>query len=732
MHDIGLVKLFAGGRTLFCVPAGMAAGYGVALAFDLPVFIGIMLGALPAFLTCLSVVDESASRVAARSAALYLPFIIALFASIALREFRILELVVIVGLLFVQFYTPGFGVWVGDFGSGLFAAYLCGLLLPLPLDSFPHVALIFAASLAVTIVVRAILFHPNAYRSLMRARRAFLAWQTRVLETCVDALEGDKRAIVAIHRRRAQTHEAALITEGLLGQPGAGSTGQAAEKLHTLLFDSEQTIDGLARLAEELAKSGAPEELCLAVSRALRTVLDQGGAGAAPAARTLLGWAADSAAVAADQRWSHAVNRTALLLSDIAVSADDWTTMRRDLPTSGDGVPFESAVVLTGGRPVGAAPILNEEIASGGMSGPWSKVRVSPTLRTAIQATVAVAITEPLAALLDGQRFYWGVIGVMVVLAGTNSTHDRLRKVGSRGAGTVIGGVIGVGFVTVLGSDHLWLSMVLVVVALTVGLYGFSRSYVVWVIALVVVLCQVYEYSDQFSDTLIVYRLAENLMGALIAVVVGLVILPVATGAMIRRAVVQQLKTIRDFVEAANNLGDGPEASSRLRKSSRAVDNATFQLESVLKPLVRFPTGGGYRKDDETRTLLIGVARTVRGIAYRGELDRPLDEAAQQVQQITDRLTVSIVELSAAIGGAGGRTWTSSVDLISELDALHSLADDNAVLSYRLHALARIDEALTGLAARYGMAIAGGAALDLTDRLALLSAGRVRHRFSNA
>lgn len=730
MHDIGLVKLFTGGRALFCVPAGMAAGYLIALGFGLPALVGLLLGALPAFLSCFVVVDAKASRVAARSAALYVPFVLALFCSIALREFRLLELVLIVVLLFLQFYTPRFGVWVGDFGSGLFAAYLVGLLLPLPLTSFPALALIFAGSLAACIGVRTLLFHPNAYRSLMRTRRAFLAWQTRVLETSVDVLDEGSSHLPALRRRRQQSHEAALIADGLLGQPGADPSGQMAEKLHGLLFDTEQSIDGLARVAEELATTGAPGEVRRAVATAIRVILDHGGKEGDRAARELLAWSASAAEPVGDQRWTHAINRTALLVSDIASSSDNWYALRSDLPASGDGVPFQSPVVLAAGRPAGAAPILNEEIAAGGMSGPWSRLRVSPALRTAIQAAVAVAIAEPLAFLLNGQRFYWGVIGVMVILAGTNSTHDRLRKVASRGLGTIIGGVIGIAFVDLLGTTHIWLTLALVVVALAAGMYGFSRAYVFWVIGLVVVLCQVYNFSGGFSDTLILYRLIENLMGALIAVGVSLVILPVATGVMITRAVLRQLAAIRLFVESAARLEKGPEAAARLRNASRAVDSANYQLESVFKPLVRFPTGGGYRKDDETRTILAGVTRTIRGIAYRGERNRDLTpEAAAQVTAISERLSRSIGQLASGVAGESDGAWSSSADLIRNLEVDHPVTEDDALLSYRLHALARIDEALGGLSTRYGLTVDAGAPLDLADRWAMLSAGRVKSRF---
>lgn len=721
MNDIGLVKMMAGGRVLFCVPAGMAAGYFIAGMFGLPSVVGLMMGALPPFLTCFAVVDEKASRVATRSAALLVPSLLALFGSIALREFRVLELVLIVLMLFVQFYASRFGVWAGDFGAGLFAAYLCGLLLPLPLTSFPALALVFVVSMAATIVVRSAIFHPNAYRSLTRARRAFLGRQTRVLEAAVELLEtGSTRSAAALDRRRSQSHEAAMITDGLLAKPGSGTTGERAEQLHALLFDTEQTIDGLARVAADLASADAPAEVRGGIASAIRLVLADTGRLGHRAASELLTWADSEPAAGLDPRWSHAVNRTALLLSDLASSTDDWIAVRKTLPTSGEGVPFQSPVVLAGGRPLGSAPILDAEITGGGMSGPWRRLRVSPPLRTAIHAAVAVAIAEPLALLLDGQKFYWGVIGVMVVLAGTNSTHDRLRKVASRGIGTVIGGVIGIALVGVLGTSHPWWTLIVVVAGLSLGMYGFSRSYVFWVIGLVVTLCQVYEYSGQFSDTLIVYRLAENMLGALIAVGVSAVILPVATGVMIKRAVIRQLVTVRAFLEASSAGQVG--TSQALRQASRAVDQATYQLEAVLKPMVRFPTGGGSRRDDQILTVLSGVAAALRSIAYRGERLRPMrHETSEQLDEIVATMTSSVTALSEAVAGRSNEIWRSSSALLSDLDGTLTDSDDDILLSYRIHALVRVDEALGSLAGLFGVTVEG------TDEHADLSARRVRN-----
>ncbi|MFS2032172.1 FUSC family protein, partial [Curtobacterium sp. CT11-45] len=245
-------------------------------------------------------------------------------------------------------------------------------------------------------------------------------------------------------------------------------------------------------------------------------------------------------------------------------------------------------------------------VADAVAEGPWRRWHLTASLRTAVHAAIAVAIVEPLALLLDGSRFYWGVIGVMIVLAGTNTTHERIRKGLHRGVGTVVGGAVGIVLVHLLGTTHPWVTIVLVCVLLAVGTYGFGGVYSLWAACLVVVLCQVYAFSGTFTDSLIPMRLAENLLGAAVAVLVSAVVFPIATRAVIRRAVRRQLVAVRAFVLALVGVEDDDEAdaadtteadraSRQLRARSRAVDAATYQLDAVLRPMVRFPTGGPAR-----------------------------------------------------------------------------------------------------------------------------------------
>lgn len=735
MADVGLVRTEQALRTLCCVSAGMAVGFVIAHLVGLPGILGLMIGAMPAFITCLVINDTRTIRVAARTGAVIVPFVVALFATVALDRFRLLELALIVVLLFMQFASAGWGPWAADAAAVLFSGYLCGLLTPLTAATVVGLALIGAGSLAVTVLIRSTLLRPAPFRSLLRTRRAFLAWATAVLRSATAVLvtgpEAPRAAFRArrrLRRRLDRFQEVALTADGMLATPGSGPTGEAAEALHRLLFDTHAAVDGLGRSVDALAAAGAPRDVRAVVAEAVRTVVAAGGpAGAGAAARMLARFGVTPSGRAEGSALGHLVHRAALQLADLTEAARRWQSVRATVPSDGAVVPFRSPVVLAGGRPAGAVPVLDDALATG-MTGPWRRWHGSASLRTGIQAAIAVAVVEPLALLLDGSRFYWGVIGVMVILAGTNSTHERLRKGLQRAVGTVVGGALGILLVHVLGTAHPWWTVVIAAVALAIGTYGFGGVYAVWVTALVVVLCQVYDYAGTFSDALIPARLAENLLGAGVAVLVSVVVLPVASRAMVRSAIRRQLAAVRAFVLAAGGvearsdavaLASDPEDGD-LRHRSRAVDAATYQLDAVMKPMVRFPTGGPARADARVRSSLQSVAVFARELAGRPGPTAPAPAAvAEPLARAAALLATSIDALSGAIGSTdrAGRThprgddaWVRASDLLDAADAAAPDGPDGDWVQDRVLVLGRIDDALAALAERTGLPVTGGSA----------------------
>ncbi len=725
MHDLGLTRLQAALRILLCMPAGMAAGYGIGLAMGLPPLLGLMIGALPAFLTCFVIVDDSASRVAARTAVSFVPFVITLFLSLVLHQFRIVELILIVVLLFAQFYAGRFGSWAGDAGNMAFTAFLCGLLLPLPLTSFEGIAAVAAASLAATIVVRTAIARPHPLASLHLTRRAILLRGRRVLEAAVELLgpEPTPRQRRRLEARRRDLQQAGLVADGLLGK-----VDQDAERnstaVHEVLFDTQVAVDGLGRLAGEVVDGAAAPSVRARLAAALQEVVERGGARGDQAALGLVGSYRAGDPDAPDR----ALVRGALLLSDLAEATHRADELRTRMDSGEVGVPFETTVVLAGNSVAGTEPVLTDVLDSANLRGPWRRLHVSAPLRTAIQAAVAVAGIEPLSLLLDSSRFYWAVIGVLVIMANTNTMRERVGKLAHRAVGTVIGGAVGIALVDLLGTRHPLVSMVLVVLVLAAGVYAFSIRYAFWTAALVIALCQVYAFSGQFTDLLIPIRLAENLLGGLAAVGAGLVILPVATRAMIRAGIRRELEAIRALVDATTLRAK--DRVPRLRAAARTVNQSYLQLEAVMKPLVWIPTAGRSRRDETTLTSLRAVSRFASELAARADGTRAPREAAETIARIDQTMAASLDALTAVVQGRGdGRPWVSIRTLIDEVERILGAGTGHLAVRHRAHLLARIDDALSTLAVGYGMRIEGAAMPDEAEpKTSLLAFDWLRRR----
>jgi hypothetical protein len=704
-RDIGLVRATSALRMTVCVCAGMLVGWLIAGAAGLPGTVGLMIGAVPAFLACFVVNDTSTARTAARTALLVVPFVVALSASLELHEHRTAELLLVVVLLFAQLYAPRFGVWAGDVGAGLFTAYLCGLLLPLPATSLEALIAIGAASLAVTALARAVFFRPNPYRALLRARRAFLASGRSVLEAAAEVLADpgtrSRRRLVLRGRR---FHEAALVADGLLAEPTGGRRITVADELHERLFDTELTVSAISRTVLELCAPDVPAAVRDAARRAVDSVARHGGGAGHAVAQHFLQTVEAGALVPAGRAdvLAH-VHTLALALSDTTTGAQAWHRLRQDLPRSGEDVPFRSAVTLVGGRPAGSNPVLLAALDAG-LDG--RRRRISAPLRTAVQGLVAVAVVEPVGLLVGGSRFYWGVIGVLVVLAGTNSTHERLRKSAHRIVGTVVGGAIGIVLAAVLGQDHPWWTLVVVVVALAVGVHGFTANYSTWVAALVVLLCQVYAATGQFGVDLVVLRLAENGLGALVATLVAAVVLPVGTRAMVRQAVGRHLDAVRSLV-----LEIAERPLERPTRAARAVDVTGWQVDAVLRPLVARPTAA------PERALLATVTRSARHLA----LTTGSAAEAEAVREAATTLAGSLEDLHAAMASVvpgGPADWVRTVP-------------PPPTAGDRLHQLDRLDAAAAVLAAAHGMRVPGAPGERTDPRSAARTALAVRRRFDH-
>ncbi|MET8213193.1 FUSC family protein [Streptomyces sp. NPDC005373] len=159
----------------------------------------------------------------------------------------------------------------------------------------------------------------------------------------------------------------------------------------------------------------------------------------------------------------------------------------------------------------------------------------------------------------------------MITLFGTNTTHERLRKFGHRMAGTAVGAVLGLVILHLIGRDHVYATLVVIVAGLTLGAWGMQRAYACWVVGLVVALVQLYALStpDNGMNHLLGERIIDNGLGILVATACAALIFPLS-----RRTVVKE-------AERAATSTRSPKSSCR---SNSAGPGRTSPCGCVARP----------------------------------------------------------------------------------------------------------------------------------------------------
>jgi uncharacterized membrane protein YccC len=688
VRDPGWGRAQMGWRTLVGLVAGLAAGYFVAPALGLPALLGLVFGGLLGLLPGLLVGDAPADELA-RHLAWYLPpFALAQLVGIWLAPYKAAGLALIVVAAFLQAYLSRFGHDGHSFGIAFFAFYLNGLLVPISLQEYPRALAVAVAAVAATFLARAVLCWYRPVRDLRRTQRAFQAACRRAAASAAAVLQGRDRASRQLHRDLARVNTVALVFDGRLG--GGDVDSRFAEYLHRSVFDVEDALVSLADVVVALSAEHAPEAHA-SVAAQMKAL-----AAGRPADGALLRAAAAALrASVADERVFELLEQAADELGAYHRSVQALTG-DTDLAVE-DQVTFRGVVALEGGvRPAGARPLARRTAAAAPRL--WGLVpRPAPLTASAIQTAIATAIVLPLSYTLDPQRYYWGVIGVVIIGAGVATSHEQGRKLVKRGVGTVLGAAIGIALHHLIGSAQAdpWGTLAVIVVAMSMGAYFITVNYAAFVTCLVITLVQLYALTAPGGlDILLAYRLVENLLGAAVGLLVALLVLPVPTGAVIRTGLHGYLQALSSF---AANLGmhlADPDTDVRLRGDSRTLDHVLFQTGLVVGHLM--PHSARHQRADALLDRLSEGARQVRTIVRHVPPSPSRPGVATTVTPLIETLTTTIAALDRRVDGGGLPELTSSgkhvhhqrsrltaddADLARTLTALHDL--DRCLISIR-------------------------------------------------
>jgi uncharacterized membrane protein YccC len=597
-----------------------------------------------------------------------IPLVGALALGLAVGGHRALSLVLIVVIATVGTYIRQFPPRGMLAGILLFFGFFFGFFLHgvVTVHDLGWLTAAIGVGLAVAIAVRFLLFFPNHKRALQRTQRSFVARAQRVAGLVLDLFDGpqpDPRTSLRLQGHLLRLNEAALMTDAQLGDPAAVDDGSSRQQLHQRLFDFELALTNMARFAQPLARLELTDPQRSEVRLALLDVERRNPEGAKEHAerlgRLLDGHDAAGVVPAENGTRGELLHRFASSIAALADAATAWLAAGETASDAGD---FTPAVSLFAGWLPGSAGVSSVASIEAG-DRVDERVSLKPWTRMAIQTGIAMALATAFGDILDASRYYWAVIAVFVTFMGANNSGEQTRRALYRISGTVIGIVIGSLVVDAVGNHAHW-TIAVVLVTFFLGMYLLRINYTFFVIAITIVISQLYQELHVFSNNLLLWRLAETALGAVITILVVTFVLPLRSGRVLRVAFRNHVRAIGTLVDHASGVltsAGPPQDQDGLRNDARAVDASYQALVATAQPLNRGLFGGIDEEMGRAVRLATASRNYSRDLVADLASTPPLDPALREgINQATATLHRSIDTVADAMTGTTGGVFVRS------------------------------------------------------------------------
>ncbi|MEV4420318.1 FUSC family protein [Patulibacter sp. NPDC049589] len=631
-----------------------------------------LLGGLIAMMSVFAVMDRAPREQAVTMVLMPVPMLATMALSVEMVPHRtagIALLAIVIGVgTYARKFIPRFGPRAFLYGAMLFIGYIFGFLSNggVAEGQIGGIAIVLWLAVAINFVLKVAVDGPLDRGRLGRIARAFRARCRGVASAAAALLAADsprerERASRLLDRRLTRLNETALVIDGSIASPNGRDLGAAAFDAHDELFRLELVVQNLGRAVQRFGACGPLPEHRAEV----RSWLDDLAAGdherASAAAAAFLEREAGHPSPlleAVPDEIADRLHHLARLVTAASRALETWPRHHAPTSAAAGGAPFESAVTLIFGDLPGSALVGAQAAAPPeGRRSVARRLRLDPPAQLAIRVTLAVGAAAAVGSILSERRFYWAVIAVFIAFMGANTSGEQITKGINRVMGTVLGILVGSVLAHLVG--HSGWAVVVIVVALGFGIYVMKVSYALWVVGITVAVSQLYEQLGEYSNHLLVLRLEETAIGAVIAAVAALVIFPVNTRRAATFAARGHLDALADLLDglgerasAAEGTGRAPGADGmRLTSAARALDHAANQLFATTRPLRLTP----FRRDrlEHNAALFAQTAHQARNLVSALDAGAASDpRVADEVRRATETLAATVRTLSVGLGGA--------------------------------------------------------------------------------
>jgi fusaric acid resistance family protein len=204
----------------------------------------------------------------------------------------------------------------------------------------------------------------------------------------------------------------------------------------------------------------------------------------------------------------------------------------------------------------------------------------------AVAASLAIITGE----LVSPSRWYWAVIAAFVIFAGTNSWGETLTKGWQRLLGTMLGVPSGV-LVATLFAGNKTASLAAIFVCLFCAFYFMTVTYSLMTFWITTMLALLYGLLGEFSFGVLMLRIEETAIGAVIGVTVAILVLPTNTRTAIRNDTRAFLKALSALIEISTATMFGEDETVSPNRASTPA-----RPKSAAVPGNRQATAGGGRR----------------------------------------------------------------------------------------------------------------------------------------
>lgn len=556
-------------------------------------------------------------------------------------------------------------------------------------------------------------------RATIRALRARMAILVDTTAEAVRTGRLDERRRRHMRARTIRLNETALMVQSQIedkADPAVLWPGVTSQQLAPWLFDAELAIEWVANAGRTVTAVAAenaaaiPEgtrlELVGALNelaRAIRIPAPGGLQEAAKHAQRILDQ--QPGPTVDDDPGEFAVRRLALAI----INAANATAEVRAI--------VEHATTGAVAGPGSTEPPEPEDDANDDDDGARkADSGLSQTTRQAIQVTIAASLAIITGELISPARWFWAVIAAFVIFAGTNSWGETLTKGWQRLFGTLLGVPCGMLAATVFAGDKT-ASLAAIFVCLFCAFYFMTVTYSLMTFWITTMLALLYGLMGQFSFGVLMLRIEETAIGAVIGVAVAILVLPTNTRTAVRDDTRAFLQALNSLIEISTATMFGEDEAVSPTEQARQLDRNLQQFRVTAKPLLAGVAGlAGRRSIRRGLRIFSACDRYGRRLARSSERyqdpvgsQRLAFEMGKAFTAAADQTRHNIDALIALVDGATAVTVNSTTDALDAAEALarHQDGEDGPHPDTRrfltaVHALRQIERAIITAATNLG------------------------------